>query len=426
MRIPGYTIETEIGRGGMATVYLATQQLLDRKVALKIMTPSLAADDSFCQRFVKEGKTIAQFKHPNIVTIYDIGAFESHYYMAMEYIGGGTLKERIRDGSAVKEPLSVVRQIALALGYAHTRGFIHRDIKPANILFQEDGSAVLSDFGIAKDMASDEQLTRMGFTVGTPEYMSPEQALGRDVDGRSDLYSLGVVFYEMLAGRKPFLARDAFAVALMHANQPPPPLPDSAKAFQPVVDRLLAKDPRERYATAADLLQAIERSQAPAILDASTVPTEVLALSEPPAGPDRPLQRGAEARFSALKRWPIPAAAMALVAAAGVYFYPTLVSYQEPAPSVPSSSLQGPIVDTPRAMSPSTGEGGELSPSVQARVERLLDVAEAHAAIGRLTEPPGSNAYDAYKLVLQIDPQNERAKVAIQTIEREAKPRSTP
>ncbi|MGF1614760.1 MAG: serine/threonine-protein kinase [Gammaproteobacteria bacterium] len=426
MRIPGYTIETEIGRGGMATVYLATQQLLDRKVALKIMTPSLAADDSFCQRFVKEGKTIAQFKHPNIVTIYDIGAFESHYYMAMEYIGGGTLKERIRDGSAVKEPLSVVRQIALALGYAHTRGFIHRDIKPANILFQEDGSAVLSDFGIAKDMASDEQLTRMGFTVGTPEYMSPEQALGRDVDGRSDLYSLGVVFYEMLAGRKPFLARDAFAVALMHANQPPPPLPDSAKAFQPVVDRLLAKDPRERYATAADLLQAIERSQAPAILDASTVPTEVLALSEPPAGPDRPLQRGAEARFSALKRWPIPVAAMALVAAAGVYFYPTLVSYQEPAPSVPSSSLQGPIVDTPRAMSPSTGEGGELSPSVQARVERLLDVAEAHAAIGRLTEPPGSNAYDAYKLVLQIDPQNERAKVAIQTIEREAKPRSTP
>lgn len=419
MQIPGYTIETEIGKGGMATVYLATQQLLDRKVALKVMNPSLAADDSFCSRFLKEGKTIAQFKHPNIVTIYDIGAFESHYYMAMEYIGGGTLKERIRQGSVLEGSLSILRQISSALGYAHARGFIHRDIKPANILFQEDGSVVLSDFGIAKDMTSDEQLTRMGFTVGTPEYMSPEQALGRSVDGRSDLYSLGVVFYEMLAARKPFVARDAFAVALMHANQPPPPLPDSAETYQPIVERLLAKDPDQRYPTAEALLHAIDALEARrATRDALTLKTKVTAVSNEVAG--RPRERRATARRT-LKKWPMPAATVALVAAAGLYFYPSLAPYREQIASVPDSPPSEVGAETVNSTVPPSAGSRELSPSVKARIERLLEVAEAHAAIGRFTDPPGSNAYDAYNLVLQIDPDNERAKAGIQTIEGEVR-----
>jgi tRNA A-37 threonylcarbamoyl transferase component Bud32 len=417
MQIPGYTIETELGKGGMATVYLATQQLLDRKVALKVMNPSLVTDDSFCNRFLKEGKTIAQFKHRHIVTIYDIGAFEAHYYMAMEYIGGGTLKERIRRGSMVAVSVSILRQISSALGYAHARGFIHRDIKPANILFQDDGSVVLSDFGIAKDMASDEQLTRMGFTVGTPEYMSPEQALGRNVDGRSDLYSLGVVLYEMLSGRKPFVARDAFAVALMHANQPPPPLPELAKAYRPIVDRLLAKDPKERFHTAEELLYAIDALEAQATIDASTVKTKVAMPSAEHAG--RPRQKRFTARLRGLKKWPMPAAAVALAAAAGIYFYPTLAPHPDQSSVAPEAALTGGTEGTVKSTVTSAVRPSKLTPGAQARIDRLLEVAEAHAAIGRLTEPPGSNAYDAYKLVLQIDPNNERAKAGIQDIERE-------
>lgn len=419
MQIPGYTIETEIGKGGMATVYLATQQLLDRKVALKVMNPSLAADDSFCNRFLKEGKTIAQFKHPNIVTIYDIGAFESHYYMAMEYVGGGTLKERIRQGSMLEGCLSILRQVSSALGYAHARGFIHRDIKPANILFHEDGSVVLSDFGIAKDMTSDEQLTRMGYTVGTPEYMSPEQALGRNVDGRSDLYSLGVVFYEMLAARKPFVARDAFAVALMHANQPPPPLPESAMAYQPIVERLLAKDPQRRYLTAEELLNAIETLEAQDALDASTVNTKVAASSGSRTRDAR--ARRPAARLRALRKWPMPAAAVALAAAVGVYVYPTLAPHRDQADAAPETSLSKSTMETEQHVGPATVRPTEISPSAQAKIVQLLEVAEAHAAIGRLTDPPGSNAYDAYKLVLQLDPNNERAKAGMKTIERELK-----
>lgn len=421
MQVPGYTIETELGKGGMATVYLATQQLLDRKVALKVMNPSLAADDSFCNRFLKEGKTIAQFKHPNIVTIYDIGAFESHYYMAMEFIGGGTLKDRIRQGGRIEGPLSVLRQISSALGYAHARGFIHRDIKPANILFQEDRSVVLSDFGIAKDMTSDEQLTRMGFTVGTPEYMSPEQALGRSIDGRSDLYSLGVVLYEMLTARKPFVGRDAFAVALMHANQPPPPLPESAKAYQPIVERLLAKDPSQRYATAEALLESIDTLEARLINDAATVRTRAGGSSADHSARSRGGRTLARLRTLRSSKWLLPAG-IVTAAAMGVYSYPTLVPYIERATSssAPDVPFPATIVEPARSTLPSSVRHTELNPSARARIDRLLEVAEAHAAIGRLTDPPGSNAYDAYKLVLQIDPNNERAKAGIQTIEREA------
>lgn len=403
MNIPGYRIEREIGKGGMATVYLAIQELLDRKVALKVMNPSLAADETFCTRFLKEGKTIAQFKHPNIVTIYDIGCFESYYYMAMEYISGGTLKQRIRQGSALEQPVAILRQIAVALGYAHARGFIHRDIKPANILFQEEGSAVLSDFGIAKDITSDEQLTRMGFAIGTPEYMSPEQALGHAVDGRSDLYSLGVVFYEMLVGHKPFVASDAFAVALMHVKQPVPLLPEAFTVYQPVVDRLLAKNPRDRFHSAEELVAALDSAETAATVASAASRAQVTA-----PGSKRAAESG-ERPPALLRRvnwkWGMPVALMATLGGGAVYFYSTF------APD------EGGVSRPAETESRDRSRG--LSPADQAKVDRLLGVAEAHAAIGRLIEPPGSNAYDAYKLVLQIDPDNARAKAGLRRIERE-------
>jgi serine/threonine-protein kinase PpkA len=224
----------------------------------------------------------------------------------------------------------------------------------------------------------------------------------------------------MLAARKPFVARDAFAVALMHANQPPPPLPDSVKAYQALVDRLLAKDPSQRFATAEELLHAIDTLDAQLTVDASTVEVKGgrPSLEERAR---RPPERHIAARSRPLRKWSMSAAGIALVAAAGIYFYPTLAPYHEQNTSIPDSPLPTGAGETAKSLVPSGAQTSELNPSTQARIDRLLEAAEAHAAIGRLTEPPYSNAYDAYKQVLQIDPNNARARAGILTIEREAK-----
>ncbi|EJM68162.1 serine/threonine protein kinase [Pseudomonas sp. GM50] len=256
--IPGYDIDGEIGEGAMASVYLATQRSLERKVALKVMAAALAADPSFCERFLREGKTLARLSHPHTVTIHDIGHVGELYYMAMEFLPNGTLKERIAAGLTPEQGLIYIRHIASALGYAHGLGLVHRDVKPANILFRADGTAVLSDFGIAKSMDDRTQFTQAGFAVGTPSYMSPEQARGQDIDGRADLYALGVVLYEILVGKLPYTGNDALSTALAHLTEPLPELPVHHGRYQEVLRKLLAKDPADRFADAAALLQALD------------------------------------------------------------------------------------------------------------------------------------------------------------------------
>lgn len=258
IQIPGYDIEGEIGEGAMASVYLATQRSLERKVALKVMAAALAADPTFCERFLREGKTLARLSHPHTVTIHDIGNVGELYYMAMEYLPNGTLKERIAAGLSPEQGLVYIRQIASALGYAHGLGLVHRDVKPANILFRADGTAVLSDFGIAKSLDDRTQFTQAGFAVGTPSYMSPEQARGQDIDGRADLYALGVVLYEILVGELPYTGNDALSTALAHLTEPLPELPVHHGRFQEVLRKLLAKDPAERFPDAAALLRALD------------------------------------------------------------------------------------------------------------------------------------------------------------------------
>ena len=256
--IPGYDMEGEIGEGAMATVYLATQRSLERKVALKVMAAALAADPSFCERFLREGKTLARLSHPHTVTIHDIGNVGELYYMAMEYLPNGTLKERIAAGLSPEQGLTYIRQIASALGYAHAQGLVHRDVKPANILFRADGVAVLSDFGIAKSLDDRTQFTQAGFAVGTPSYMSPEQARGQEIDGRADLYALGVVLYEILVGKLPYNGTDALSTALAHLTEPLPELPLHHGRYQEILRKLLAKDPAERFPDAAALLVALD------------------------------------------------------------------------------------------------------------------------------------------------------------------------
>ena len=229
MHIPGYQIERELGQGGMAIVYLALQESLHRHVALKVIKPILTTDQEFAQRFLREGRIIAQLSDPHIVTVHDIASHEGVYYLSMEYLPGGSLQQRIREGLPLRDALTIARAIASALHYAHHRGIIHRDIKPQNILFHENGSAVLTDFGIAKTLGSSTIMTRTGLSIGTPRYMSPEQIRGQGVDARADLYSFGVLLYEMLTGNAPYTAEDSFALAMMHVTAPIPELPQNWK-----------------------------------------------------------------------------------------------------------------------------------------------------------------------------------------------------
>lgn len=249
LKIPGYTLKRKIGQGGMAAVFLATQESFGREVALKIMMPALAKEPDFAERFMREARTMAQLSHPHIIVVHDVGNSDQLYYYAMAYHTGGDLTHHIRSGGVTtQEALRITRELADALGYAHEQGIVHRDIKPDNVLFRErDNAVILTDFGIAKNLNNEiNQLTQVGSAVGTPKYMSPEQARGQKVDGRSDLYSLGVMLYEMLTGLPPYQAEESVTLAIKHCQDPIPRLPEALSRFQPLIDNLMAKEPSRR------------------------------------------------------------------------------------------------------------------------------------------------------------------------------------
>ncbi len=266
-----YQIVELIGEGGMASVYKAWQPSLRRYVALKVLAPHLAGDAEFVQRFHQEAVSAANLKQSNIVIIHDVGSESGYHYIAMEFIEGASLEQRIRAGQRFtpEQVVDILSQIGAALDYAHQRGFIHRDIKPANILIEASGRAVLTDFGIVKALSGSgvtSALTRAGTVFGTPEYMSPEQIRDEPLDHRADLYALGIVCYEMLAGKVPFDGTTTHAVLYAQVNNPPPPLRDVAglalpPAVEAVVDKLLAKERQNRYGSAGefarDLAQAV-------------------------------------------------------------------------------------------------------------------------------------------------------------------------
>ena len=257
--IPGYRIERELGAGGMATVYLGIQEKLNRKVAIKVLEPLLLKDPNFAKRFLKEAETAANLAHSNIVQIVDVGQSGNYYYLVMEYLEGGSLKDRIFRGAMDPyEALGIVRQIASALHYAAGKGYVHRDIKPDNIMFRSDGTAVITDFGIARAVDSATKLTKTGMSIGTPHYMSPEQARGRQLDGRSDIYALGIVLYEMLMGRVPFDAEDSISIGIKHIQDPVPRISTHLRRYQGLLDGLLAKEPEQRIESGARLCELID------------------------------------------------------------------------------------------------------------------------------------------------------------------------
>ena len=262
-----YRVLRRLGSGGMANVYLAEDEELGRRIAIKILNERHAADEQFIERFRREAKNAAGLSHPNIVQIYDRGEAEGTYYIAMEYLGGRTLKEAVADRQPlpIREAIDYARQILAALRFAHRNGIVHRDIKPHNALMDDDGRLKVSDFGIARAGAA-SQMTEAGSIIGTAQYLSPEQARGAAVDHRSDLYSLGIVLYELLTGTVPFIGDTPVEIAMKHLSKVPEPpsakRPEIPRALDQVVLRALAKDPDDRYGSAeefdAELAQVAE------------------------------------------------------------------------------------------------------------------------------------------------------------------------
>jgi serine/threonine protein kinase len=265
-----YKILGPLGQGGMARVYKAHQENLDREVAVKVLPPWFAADRSFVERFNLEARLIARLSHPNIVTVHDANEYNGHLYIVMQLVDGGTLKQRLDQLQAIGKTMEVAEanriftQLASALSYAHDNGIIHRDVKPVNVLMDLAGRPILSDFGIAKVLAGTQALTRQGAGVGTPEYMSPEQCQGGAVDARADIYALGVMLFEALTGRLPFLGENYPALAHSHIYERPPHPVTINPAIDPAVAQViltaLMKNPLQRYQQASDMTEALQRA----------------------------------------------------------------------------------------------------------------------------------------------------------------------
>ncbi|MGH8041641.1 MAG: protein kinase domain-containing protein [Rudaea sp.] len=415
VQVPGYKLLRKIGEGGMATVYLAMQESLDREVALKIMAPALAANESFREQFMKEGRIAAKLTHPHLMTVHDIGSHKDVYYLASEYLPAGTLRERMEGIHAI-EALEIVRDVAAGLAYAHEKGFVHRDVKPGNIMFRSNGTAVLADFGIAKAIKSVSAATMAGNAIGTPDYMSPEQAQAAAVDGRSDVYSLGAVLYECLAGHKPYEANDPYAVALMHVTEPVPQLPQKYSWLQPLIDGAMAKQPDQRFASGDAFIAACDRLLAEhpqmntAVREQRSSRRRAVSAKPASAQASSPARSGKNRLFLAA------AIVGAVLVSTGLGWYALRSKASAP---IPADTVAAPRV--PEAPPPAPDAAAEAKLAAM-DVPTLLARGEQYYAYGqknggeKMGFPPGDNAIDLFHAALQRDPNNARATQGLANI----------
>lgn len=368
-----YRLEEKIGEGGMAVVYRGSDLVLNRPVAIKVLRWQFAADQNFLRRFEREAQAAARLSHPNIVSVYDVGRDDGLRYIVMEYVAGSTLKELIaqRAPLPLENVIHIVRQVAAALDYAHQQGLVHRDIKPQNILVDERGIVKVTDFGIAKGL-SDISLTEAGLGMGTIHYVSPEQARGEPATPASDIYSLGIVLFEMLTGRLPFEADSPIGLAMKHVHEPPP----SPRQFNPTIPptveaiilRALAKNPRQRFPTAGALAQALTQWRAGIPQAASSAPN---SLSSPRPMTNRGRQRGGappavvgQTGDIGCATWLLGSAILAGIVAIVVLAF-QLVDFRTSTGNEPSPSPTAAIVAEAPSPTPSASPTPPVTPTVE-------------------------------------------------------------
>lgn len=405
--IPGYRIVRQIGQGGMATVYLATQTSLGRQVAVKVLAAERTPSEELIRRFENETRTIARLDHPHIVSIYEVGrASTGQLYYTLPYLPNGDLSAR-RFAEDQRGALNVLRCLAQALAYAHEQGIVHRDVKPENVLFDKLDRPLLADFGIALARHSDIRMTREGATLGSTGYMSPEQARGLAIDGRSDLYSLGVMAYEMLTGDLPFHGPDALSVALAHVEQDVPRLPPKRRAWQSLVDRALAKDPNDRFQNADAMLAALDE-----------VEDELDGRKRRP-----PPEAGWREKLAAVPAslWVGVSAVAGTAVLLGMLLWPAAQNPADPtAAAAPSSLLQRLIRDDEPAAAtppPAAPPAGPDAAEQRAReIAAKLESAAARAKAAKLIAPAGDNAAEDYLAVLALEPANPAAAQGVADI----------
>ena len=298
-----YEVEELVGAGGMSSVYRANDRLLERKVALKVMHQHFGEDPEYVERFRREARSVASLSHPNVVTVIDRGEHNGRQFIVFEYVDGENLKQLIqrRGPAPVTTALELGKQIALALSFAHQQGLVHRDVKPQNVLLNGDGTAKVTDFGIARSLDVKHGMTQTGTVLGTSDYIAPEQAQGQNVDEQTDIYSLGVVLYELLTSEVPFPGESFVAVAMRHINEPPPPIrdkrPDVPPRVEAAVQRAMAKEPRDRFPSMADFASELDAC----LGELTTEPGTVVAPAV------------ARARRSGPSPWPIVLAVLVVI-----------------------------------------------------------------------------------------------------------------
>ncbi|MGR8931777.1 MAG: serine/threonine protein kinase [Gammaproteobacteria bacterium] len=402
IQVPGYKLHKLLGEGGMASVYLATQESLDRPVALKILKKF--DTETQAQRFFNEGRIIASLNQRNIITIHDLGEVNGRCFLAMEYLEGGDLKQRIAAGMTADDALKLLKLIAQALDFVHQKDIVHRDIKPENILFRKDGSPVLTDFGVAKQLQSDSSLTMDGLTVGSPHYLSPEQAEQKKLDARTDIYSLGIIFYEMLTGEKPFQGDSPIEIIIAHLTTEAQPLPKSLLHYQALLDLMIAKDANDRLDSASALLAYLDRLQSATPAHRLTDTFTKLSFTK------EKLDNKTENRLSpaqpagSINKALISGLLVAVASSIAVYFF----SGHKPVFTTDSVSepIASPALEQKEMRSANDkNESGDWS----AKAERIL-------AQPNLSRQALEEAYQNYKQVLKQAPENERALQGIMRI----------
>ncbi len=445
MNVSGYRIEKQIGKGGMAMVYLAIQESLGRPVALKIMNPMFSDTKEFSERFLDEGRILASLNHSHIITSHDVGICNSRHFISMEFVDGGDLGDKIKQGVSPETALEYAQNIAGSLQVAHAAHIVHRDVKPANILFRRDGTLLLTDFGIAKQLASAKGLTVTGSMLGSPHYLSPEQAQGKAVDGRADIYSLGIMLYEMLLGTRPFDGDSDVDIAIKHITQTLARLPNELAVYQNLLDSMTARNPDERFPSASSLLEALKEFRSTGrwsgeivqIQDESTPPlietSHACAKLSIPKSDDVPLDvdSGDTVKMSVneladtikgpavtetsadnenpehvkptrhSKTGLILVAASIMVILAGVVILSSPVQRED----ANNQNRDEQVVTVDRVKMEDEAEKRRLRQRQQ-QISQLLQKAETALGKDHLTSPTGDNAYDYYQQVLTLNLDN--------------------